>query len=914
MVSEASWHSGIGRYGNAPSSAGPMDQQTVESLLRRLVQRVEESERRYSEALDELHARLDQLAQTTDAARAAGAPDDSATFDRLHDEVSSLTRRLEGEDSNPLDDFERLGRALSGDLNYAASLAGAPSTPGRFGTSAFPSLPSEHPSGGLPSHFPLPDVDYSRPAPTPPSSVSDSELELRLAEMAHRLEDSVGTPMPPALDALSARLDEISRDLAKALEAPKTLSLEPVERQISEMAKQLTRAEAQLAKIGEIESALLQLIERVDASPSQDEVASKAAEEAARRVAEEVKLSGNTTERLDAMHRDLMAMNDRTKSSDEKLAGTIEAVHASLKELAHQVERAATPPPPPAPAAPVAMPRVPFAERMRDLAPMPGMPGQQPPAAMAMEKSEEPKAAETNGRKDALAKGKPAPSLGETPEPEIAPRFGRAKRGPIGEMAFDLDAPTPRRAPGKARIDSEYEIPDDLVAAARRAAQAAAAKAEERSSGSRIRRLPGDGETASGSELPLRRKRSFLIICAAVLLAISAALLYSRLRSKPQPEVTPPAIEQSVPAPAAPVEGSSTPDAGDGAPAAGEPTPETPATPGSGSSELDWQPEVNPAPNDAADAGSNRNFTDVAKSPYHQPVADETQAQAQPASLTQDQTPALPPGVVFAVEDPSMGLQGQAPAAPAPPAAPAALPMGLPLPPADLGPLPLRQAAAQGDARAQYSIGLRYAEGEGAPQNLTEAARWFERAASAGLAPAQYRLAVLYERGQGVIKDLGRARSWYQAAAEKGNVKAMHNLAVSLSGRQDGDPDYALAAKWYGQAGAYGLADSQFNLAVLAEHGLGMPKNLGAAYQWFALAAKNGDQEAAKRRDLIKPELDAAALAAADQAVATWTAKQPPAEANEVDEQQDLGGRDRRFGSQYRARQPGAGAPQQARL
>ena len=182
------------------------------------------------------------------------------------------------------------------------------------------------------------------PAPTPP--VSDSELELRLAEMAHRLENSVGTPMPPALDALSARLDEISRDLAKALEAPKTLSLEPVERQISEMAKQLTRAETQLAKIGEIESALLQLIERVDASPSQDEVASKAAEEAARRVAEEMKLSGNTTERLDAMHRDLMAMNDRTKSSDQKLAGTIEAVHASLKELAHQVERAATPPPP----------------------------------------------------------------------------------------------------------------------------------------------------------------------------------------------------------------------------------------------------------------------------------------------------------------------------------------------------------------------------------------------------------------------------------------------------------------------------------------------------------------------------------------------------------------------------------------
>jgi len=46
MVSGASWQSGIGRYGEAPSAEGPMDQQSVESLLRRLVQRVEESERR----------------------------------------------------------------------------------------------------------------------------------------------------------------------------------------------------------------------------------------------------------------------------------------------------------------------------------------------------------------------------------------------------------------------------------------------------------------------------------------------------------------------------------------------------------------------------------------------------------------------------------------------------------------------------------------------------------------------------------------------------------------------------------------------------------------------------------------------------------------------------------------------------
>ncbi len=141
----------------------------------------------------------------------------------------------------------------------------------------------------------------------------------------------------------------------------------PLERQISEMAQQLGRAEVQLAKIGEIDSALHKLIERVDASPAQlEEVATKAASEAARLVAGEAKLSAGAAERLEAMHRDLVAMNDRTRASDDRLSSTIEAVHESLKQLVQQVERST-----PQPSAP--KPRVPFAERMRDLAPLPGI-------------------------------------------------------------------------------------------------------------------------------------------------------------------------------------------------------------------------------------------------------------------------------------------------------------------------------------------------------------------------------------------------------------------------------------------------------------------------------------------------------------------------------------------------------------
>jgi localization factor PodJL len=162
---------------------------------------------------------------------------------------------------------------------------------------------------------------------------------------------------------------------------------------------------------------------------------------------------------------------------------------------------------------------------------------------------------------------------------------------------------------------------------------------------------------------------------------------------------------------------------------------------------------------------------------------------------------------VFAVEDPTLGPQSVA-ATPSP----TAIPQSLPLPPAELGPLPLRQAAAEGDARAQHAIALRYAQGQGMPQDLTEAARWLERAADAGLAPC-----------------MSADRAPARGTRPPPRRAAMHNLAVNLSGRESGTADYALAAKWYLETAFYGLADSQFNLGILAEHGLGMPTDLPEA-------------------------------------------------------------------------------------
>jgi localization factor PodJL len=220
------------------------------------------------------------------------------------------------------------------------------------------------------------------------------------------------------------------------------------------------------------------------------------------------------------------------------------------------------------------------------------------------------------------------------------------------------------------------------------------------------------------------------------------------------------------------------------------------------------------------------------------------------------------------------------------PAAPAAQPSyqsndRLPI---AIGGIKLRSAAVAGDAAAAYEVAVRYAEGNGVPVNLEEAARWYERAASKGVAPAQFRYASMLEKGLGVKKDLGAARRLYLAAASKGNSKAMHNLAVLYAEGIDGKPDYGTAVQWFRKAAQRGIADSQYNLGVLCARGLGTAKSYAEAYKWFALAAAQGDRESVKKRDDVAIHMDPAALAEAQQAVTSFVAEPQPEEAAAVHE------------------------------
>ena len=79
-----------------------------------------------------------------------------------------------------------------------------------------------------------------------------------------------------------------------------------------------------------------------------------------------------------------------------------------------------------------------------------------------------------------------------------------------------------------------------------------------------------------------------------------------------------------------------------------------------------------------------------------------------------------------------------------------------------------RRQAEQGDPDAQFNLGVRYAEGEGVPQDEAEAGRWYGLAAEQGDTTAQLSLGVSYASGEGVLKDSVLAHMWLNIAGANG--------------------------------------------------------------------------------------------------------------------------------------------------
>ena len=155
-----------------------------------------------------------------------------------------------------------------------------------------------------------------------------------------------------------------------------------------------------------------------------------------------------------------------------------------------------------------------------------------------------------------------------------------------------------------------------------------------------------------------------------------------------------------------------------------------------------------------------------------------------------------------------------------------------------------RVRAEQGDAKAQSRLAFSYYYGKGAPQDYTEALRWYRKAADQGLARAQYGLGFMYSRGEGVPQDYAEAVRWCRKAADQGYVNAQYALGVSYFNGQGVPQDYAEAARWYRKAADQSEVTAQSYLGIMYRNGQGVPRDYAEALRWLRKAAVQGDETA----------------------------------------------------------------------
>ena len=105
-----------------------------------------------------------------------------------------------------------------------------------------------------------------------------------------------------------------------------------------------------------------------------------------------------------------------------------------------------------------------------------------------------------------------------------------------------------------------------------------------------------------------------------------------------------------------------------------------------------------------------------------------------------------------------------------------------------------RSLAEQGDPKAQYFLGVMYANGQGVPQDYKKAMTWIGKAADQGDAGAQLGLGLTYYTGRrGIPRDNIRAHMWFSIAASalsgyEGKRAMAHRdeIASQLTGLQIG--------------------------------------------------------------------------------------------------------------------------------
>ena len=167
-----------------------------------------------------------------------------------------------------------------------------------------------------------------------------------------------------------------------------------------------------------------------------------------------------------------------------------------------------------------------------------------------------------------------------------------------------------------------------------------------------------------------------------------------------------------------------------------------------------------------------------------------------------------------------------------------------------------RKAADQGDANAQYNLGLMIKQGMFGTVDVVAIRALYEQAAAQGHALATVNLANMMQGGS--AQDLIRARELYEQAAKADIPEAYLNLgSFYLAGDGGLAQSYTQARKCFEAAAALGLSEAMFRLGDIWHRGYGVPKNLNKAREWHRQAAEQGHMMSAFAYDALTKFSDA---------------------------------------------------------
>ena len=169
----------------------------------------------------------------------------------------------------------------------------------------------------------------------------------------------------------------------------------------------------------------------------------------------------------------------------------------------------------------------------------------------------------------------------------------------------------------------------------------------------------------------------------------------------------------------------------------------------------------------------------------------------------------------------------------------------------------LEKYAKEGDAQAQYEVGMDYFAGTEIAKNTETAAKWFnlaqaqghkearekflsfyskelEKVAKAGDAQAQYEVGMDYFAGTEIAKNTETAAKWFNLAQAQGHKEAREKFLSFYS-------------KELEKVAKAGDAQAQYEVGMDYFAGTEIAKNTETAAKWFSLAQAQGHKEAREK-------------------------------------------------------------------